>query len=267
MSNVRLVDLIRLWVLGEPDRRTPNLLAAESTQGTTARGSFLGQNNSDPAARGRAIFTEPQNRPTAVAMLLSHAQIRADFHPASANPASLKDGFLRYLGEIRNCPAFAETLNDEKQEFFNSGDYNVLVNQIAQTYVGVSRADQLKLAQSMADMYRSVMSSDHAELWANLFTQTTLDYSRPDDTRVYLYFTTLHMKHEVDRSGKSERVLAEQTYFVRRAIYCALPDVMRANAPVFAQMTYRTVDDWLEMATTPERSGAPPLCFQVRLLK
>jgi hypothetical protein len=266
MSQPRLADRVHDWVHGHPDGSAVDVGFADTPQGTTARGSFLGQNTSDPAARGELIFTDPQNLPTAVAILLTHAQNRADFHPVSANPASLLDGFLRYLAEIRSCPAFTETLNDQRQEFFDSSDYNVLVNQIAQTYVGVSHKDQLLLAQSMANMYRSVMSSDHAELWFNLFTQTTIDYSRPDDTRIYLYFTTLHMRHEVQHSGKTETVLSEQTYFVRRAIYRVLPDVIGSNAKTFAALVYVNVDTWLNMATSPERADALPLCFEVRLL-
>lgn len=256
MSHLPTVrQLVESWILVSPVRSL--MKVGEVDGAATAKGNFLGENKSDPAAEGKAIYTEKKNLPTAVASILNHVQNRADFHPAATPPEDLIKHFNAYVTEIDKTPFFHLVKHEFQKQKFYSKDYHLLIDQIVSLYEGVSEEDTKKLRKSLEDMGKSVFGEERSERWQNLFSQSTLDLSKPEEPRIYVFYTSLHMKH--DKSGKAE--VTEQDYEVATTTYRVLPELIKAHADSLTKLDKRSVDDWMIDSTTPERVGAK-LCFQ-----
>lgn len=214
----------------------------------TSSGLFLGNNTSDTTAAGRDIYSNPKNLPTAISSILNHAQTRADFHPASTPPDKLANHFKAYVTEIDKTPFFHLLEHrDAKQEFY-SKNYNVLIDQIANLYDGVSNSDREKLKTAIKELARSVFSEVKSNRWENLFSQSTIDYSNPAEPHIFIYYTKLHFGHDAT-SSKSE--VNQQTYTVSKTKYAILPNLIEAYADKLASLDKTSVDDWLSSSTSP----------------
>ncbi|HEV2099424.1 MAG TPA: hypothetical protein VGR45_10930 [Stellaceae bacterium] len=254
MANRLVRDLVQEWIHILPPAYSPVVTA--DNVAATARGTFLGQDTSDPDAQGVAIYKETQNLPTAIASLLNHSQLRANFHPASTTPDKLAAAFEAYVTEIDANPFFhLETNETDKQKFY-SRDYNLLIDQVVNLYKGVSTQDLNELKTAITDMAKSVFGQERSEQWKNVFSQSSINLSDLQNPKFYLYYTSLHMFHE--KTGKSE--VNEQDYEVRATTYLILPDLIRAQAERLAGLDRKSVDDWLSGATSPEAKNAQ-LCF------
>lgn len=255
MSTMPVREVVESWVHIIPKTALQPL--SDDQASATARGNFLGQDTSDPDAKGTAIYTDTNNLPTAIASILNHSQTRANFHPANTPPEQLAAAFSAYVAEIDKNPFFhLETSESDKQSFYSS-DYNLLIDQVVNLYKGVSSEDINQIKDSITDMAKSVFGQEKSEQWKNLFSQSSIDMSDLYNPKFYLYYTSLHMFHE--KSGKSE--VKEQDYEVRTTTYLILPDLIKAHAETLAGLDKKSVDDWLDGATSPERPNAQ-LCFR-----
>lgn len=254
MSDVRIRDTVQNWVHVLPNRPRP---LTDDDVSATSRGTFLGQDTSDPDAKGVAIYSETDNLPTAIASILNHSQIRANFHPANTKPEELAAAFAGYVTEIDANPFFHLEISESDKQAFYSSDYNLLIDQVVNLYKGVSVEDLNEIKASITDMAKSVFGQEKSEQWKNVFSQSSIDMSDLENPKFYLYYTSLHMFHE--KSGKSE--VKEQDYEVRTTTYLILPDLIKANAQTLANLDKKTVDDWLGGSTSPERPNAQ-LCFR-----
>jgi len=255
-SNIRM--LVDQWIHVLP-QLAPTLLGAGAGadgNSATARGSALGDDNSDPQAKGREIYANPQNLPTAIASIMNHSQKRADFHPASTPPEKLYIKFNDYVTQIDSTPFFHLEKHDSVKQTFYSKDYNKLIDQIANLYDAVSAQDKQKLRNDIGDMAKSVFGEEKSEQWRNLFSQSTIDFSDLRRPKLFIYYTTLHMRHEAKKAEVNE-----QEYTVQRAEYTVLADLIHVYADKLANLDKKSVDDWLDESTTPEREGVK-LCFQ-----
>jgi hypothetical protein len=257
MSPASLRLIIQEWLHPVSLSGRTSFLSAANDTSATARGTALGENNSDPQATGKEIYSNPQNLPTAIASIMNHAQNRADFHPASVPPDQLAQKFNGYVTEVDKTPFFHLEKHDSVKQSFYSKDYNKLIDQISGLYDSVSSGDRSKIKDDITDMAKSVFSDQRSEQWRNLFSQSTIDFSDIRRPKLFIYYTTLRMKH--DSSGKSE--VNEQEYTVSRTEYTVLADLIRAYASNLASLDKKSVDDWLTESTTQERANAK-LCFK-----
>ncbi|MDO5978358.1 hypothetical protein [Flavivirga spongiicola] len=253
MENTSITQLVESWINVTPDVRFRE--APEGKKQAVARGNMLGSDTSDPDSEGSAIYTESQNLPTAVASILSHVQDRADFHPTSLSTEQLAVYFQDYIKEVDKTPFFALFKNEKTKSKYESKNYNVLIDQIVSLYEGISKSDENAMKESISNMAKSVFSKETKEDWKNIFSQSTIDMSNPLQPRIFIYYTTLHMKYV---KGKSEVNLQE--FEVNRTEYVILPDLIRAYANKLTALDKKSVDDWMGDATSPERKGAK-LCF------
>jgi hypothetical protein len=257
MSADTVRDLVRAWCVMMPAHPRP--IQLQDGIAATARGTFLGQDTSDPEARGEDIYTETENLPTAMASILNHSQQRANFHPADTPPDLLAAAFTAYVREVDANPFLhLESSENDKQAFWSS-DYNLLIDQVVNLYKGVTSEDLNEIKTAIADMAKSVFGQSKSEQWKNIFSQSVFDMSDLENPKFYLYYTSLHMKHEKD--GKSE--VSEQDYEVRATSYLVLPELIKAHADSLAKLDRKSVDDWMSAATSPERDD-PRLCFRTR---
>ncbi|WP_218574105.1 hypothetical protein [Plesiomonas shigelloides] len=258
MSNVR--QLVNDWVAGRVSlAATASMFAvnAEQAQYADTVGDFLGIDTSSPSAKGRDIFADPRNLPTAIATIMTHTQNKADFHPAVQTPEVVAVRFAGYITGMDNTPFFHLLTNDYVKQTFKSKDYNQLIDQVVSLYDGVSESDKAKLKTKITDMAKSVFSQSHSEKWENLFSQATIDYSNPNEPKLYIFYTTLHMKHE--KNGKSE--VSEQEYTVNRVEYSVLPELIRTYADKLSALVKADVDDWMNDSSSPS-NPAIKLCFE-----
>jgi hypothetical protein len=255
LTNLRVREIIENWILVVPKKALPPVI--DDNVAATSRGTFLGQDTSDPDAKGIAIYSDTENLPTAIASLLNHSQVRANFHPANTPPERLADAFSSYVTEIDSNPFFHLLESENDKQAFYSSDYNLLIDQIVNLYKGVSSEDLNQIKTAITDMAKSVFGQAKAENWKNLFSQSTIDMSDLDNPKFYLYYTSLHMFHE--KSGKSE--VQEQDYEVRTTTYLILPDLIKAHADTLAKLDKKSVDNWMSGSTSPERPNAQ-LCFR-----
>lgn len=232
------------------------MATADSYQEANAVGDFLGTNTSNPNAQGREIFADPANLPTAIATIMTHTQNKANFHPAAQKPEELAKYYNDYLVGMDQTPFFHLTRNDQTKQTFKSKDYNKLIDQVTALYEGVDEADKTKIKDSIKQMAKSVFSESHSEEWKNLFSQATIDYANPRVPKLYIYYTTLHMKHD---DGKSE--VNEQEYTVNRAEYDVLADLIRAYADSLTKLIKVDVDDWITDSSSPVDPKVE-LCFE-----
>ena len=107
-------------------------------------------------------------------------------------------------------------------------------------------------------MGKAVFGQESSEQWKNIFSQSTLDLSDPNNPIMFIYYTTLHMKHE---KGKAEVNIQE--YSVNKTKYAILPDLIKTYASKLATLDKKSVDDWVDESVSPERKNAK-LCFQFK---
>ncbi|MBX2829213.1 MAG: hypothetical protein KTR22_13690, partial [Flavobacteriaceae bacterium] len=206
-------------------------------------------------AKGLAVYTDSKNLPTAIASILSHAQNRANFHPARLTPEQLAVYFQDYISEIDSVPFFGLLKNVNSKSKYKSKDYNKLIDQVVNLYDGVSAEDKNGIKNSIADMAKSVFSKESKEDWKNIFSQATIDLSNPSQPRLFIYYTTLHMKYE---RRKAEVKLQE--FSVNKTEYAILSELIAANAERLLSIDKKRVSDWLGESTSKERNNAK-LCF------
>lgn len=258
MSNVR--QLVNDWVAGGVSlAATASTLAVNTEQAQYADtvGDFLGINTSAPNAKGIEIFADPRNLPTAISSIMTHTQNKADFHPAVQTPEVVAQRFSNYIIGMDNTPFFHLLTNDYVKQTFKSKDYNQLIDQIVSLYDGVSESDKSKLKSKITDMAKSVFSQSHSEKWENLFSQATIDYSNTREPKLYIFYTTLHMKHE--KNGKSE--VSEQEYTVNRVEYSVLAELIHSYAETLSALVKTDVDDWMKVSSSPSNPTIK-LCFE-----
>ncbi len=249
------------WVkLGivKTDSRSLFLVERASFDSAAAVGDFLGKDTSDPNAKGEAIYSDPKNLPTAIASIMNHAQKRANFHPAKDTLDVLAKDFDRYVEEIDNTPFLHLLSYDGNKQSFEGKDYNKLINSIVSLYDGVSEQDKDKLKTAIRDMAQNVFSQSHAEDKKTMFSQSTIDYSNPENPTIMIYYTSLAMTH--NQSGKSE--VSTQSYEVRRTKYLVLSSLIRTYARELAAIDKTTIIDWTKASTSQKQPGANfKLCF------
>lgn len=255
MNDVLVRDTVTSWLHVLPQAPSPPVIQDDVS--ATARGTFLGQDTSDPDAKGVAIYSDTTNLPTAIASILNHSQTRAKFHPASTKPEDLAAAFAAYVTEIDGNPFFHLETNENDRQVFNSKDYNLLIDQVVNLYKGVSSEDLNQIKDAITDMAKSVFGQERSEQWKNIFSQSTIDMSDLQNPKFYLYYTSLHMLHQ--KSGKSD--VSEQDYEVRTTTYLILPDLIKVHAQSLADLDKKSVDEWLSGSTSPERPNAE-LCFR-----
>ena len=253
-------QLVEAWVHVSPNRA---FMSRDTEDGAaTAGANLIGDDTTDPAATGKDIYTESNNLPTAVASILNHTQNRADFHPAAETAEELARHFDTYIEEIDKTPFLTLLTHERQRQEFYSKDYNALIDQVVSLYDGVAEEDKNAIKESIADMAKSVFGEKKSNVWKNLFSQSTLDFTNPDNPRIFIYYTSLHMVH--NDSGKEE--VSEQEYEVRVTSYGILPDLIKAHADTLAGLEQKSVDDWARDSTSPEKEDARP-CFRARPLK
>ena len=254
-----LQQLVETWIFVSPDHDVfPDAAGGSSA---TVGANFLGTDNSDPGARGEQIYSDPKNLPTAVASIMNHSQKKAKFHPASDTPEEVARAYNEYIRQIDNTPFFHLQKNERTDQTYNSKNYNKLIDQVVKLYDGITEADRNKIKNSIADMGKAVFGESSAEQWKNIFSQTTIDKVEEGYAKIYIYYTSLYMKHE---EGKSE--VEVQKYSVNRAEYIVLDDIIRAYAEKLASLDKKNIDDWLDESSTPERENAA-LCFEVNAIE
>lgn len=251
-------QLVENWIHVSPDHDVNPILVEEGAATTMA--DFLGEDKSDPGATGKNIYSNPQNLPTAIASILNKSQNRANFHPAVDTPEEVKKTYASYIKEIDGNPFFHIDNNEHTKQRYDSNDYNKLIDNVVSLYDGVAAEDKNKIKNSIADMAKSVFSQAKAEQWKNLFSQSTIDYSDIRTPKLYIFYTTLYMKHE--DKGKAG-VTNVQEYTVNKATYSILGDLIIASAEQLVALEKKNVDDWLTESTSPERND-PKLCFKVQ---
>lgn len=253
-------SLVEAWVSDAAFPMPMKLSTARGTeeaQDATTVADFLGTNTSDPNAEGKAIFEDPKNLPTAISTIMGHTQKKANFHPAAQSPKEVAATYPQYLIGMDNTPFFHLIKNDYVKKSFHSKDYNKLIDEVADLYEGVSQKDVQKIKDGIVRMGKSVFGSSTAEQWNNLFSQSVINYDeKADAPLIYVYYTTLHMKHE---EGKSE--VNEQDFVVNRADFKVLPDLIHSYADSLAKLIKTDVDDWITDSSSPTKKDVR-LCFE-----
>jgi hypothetical protein len=261
MADPNIKQAIEAWVNVDSVDTSSSVSIPEVSKADTAtvRGNFLGEDESDEAAEGVAIYSETQNLPTAVASLLNHSQNRANFHPASMTAKELALAFRNYAIEIDKNPFLYLSKTSIDKQSYKSKDYNVLIDRVVNLYEGLESVDLDEIKDSIANMGKSLLSHQTTEDSMNLFAQSTIGMSDPGNPKFMIYYTTLRMKNV--KNGKSE--VLEQEYEVNRTSYFVLPDLIKAHAASLAKLQKTTIDDWAINSTSPEREDAK-LCFEVK---
>jgi hypothetical protein len=223
-----------------------------STNPTTSRANFLGYDNSDSGANGENIYNDPENLPTAIASILNHVQKVADFHPASQSPQEIGQSFSTYLRVLDTSPFFDAHPVRVHEKHFDNGNYNQLFSEIAKCYHGLTEDTYQEMRKSISNMARSVFdSSGSSQAWVNLFAQSTIDYLDNEYPKLFLYYSTFHMKK--DTSGKSD--VLSQEFKVVENIFSINTSIIQAAAAELAEIDKKSVDDWLENSTSQENSN------------
>lgn len=252
MNKALTEEIVLNWV---KKTDTPAKRAFSAGDGSLSAGvgaNFIGNDTSDPGAQGMNIYSDPKNLPTAVASILNHAQNRANFHPAAQTPEVVASSYTSYITEIDRVPFFSIQRNDRTQQQVHTSNYDQLINNIVGLYDGVTQEDKDKIKNSITELAQSVFSKSSAEEWKNLFSQASLIYKSATDIRLYIYYTTLHMKRT--QSGK-DGVDDLQEYTVNRVEYKVLQDKIQAYAATLSNLDKKNIDDWMDNATSPQKEN------------
>jgi len=258
MSVTITQEIVEAWISGALTTESRLQIIAESTAASTIA-NFLGTDQSDPGATGSNIYSDPKNLPTAVASILNRSQNKANFHPASQTPEVVAQRYADYITEIDRIPFMSLQKNDQHKQAYNSSNYNVLIDNIVSLYDGVSQQDKNQIKESIANLAKSVFTETKSEVWTNLFSQATLNYVSATDIKLYIYYTTLYMRHE--DKGK-DGVSDHQEYTVNRVEYKVLTEMIGHYAQQLAKLDKKNIDDWTGESSTPEKAGYK-LCFNV----
>ncbi len=225
----------------------------------TSRGDFLGQDNSDPAAKGERIFTDFNNLPMAVATILNHTMNKADFHPETQPPGQLSLALKRYVYELSQMPFFHKEFHDTVPGRIDSKDYNILINNIVALYKDFPPAYLEDIKISIGNMARSVFANVNGEGYINLFAAFTISVVNNARPVVMIYESRLRMYHGTN--GKEE--VSIQEYTVNRNIYDISYEIIKANAALLTSLMTTSVFKWIQNVTSPEEENKK-LCFRLR---
>lgn len=257
--NPTIREIVNAWVNDVPKNNSP-MIVLDDENSATCRADFFGDDNSDPAATGKEIYSNPDNLPTAVASIMNHNQKRADFHPSESDPVKLFKSFEGYVFQVDDCPFLHLVKSDLTKQSFESSDYNKLIDGIIKLYDGIKAEDKEKMKEQIADLGRSVFNKSGSDVIKNLFSETTV-FMDDKEPMLYLYFTQLRMTYENPGAFKPD--VNKQSYTVNRAQYKILPELIRTYADTLAKLDKKNVDDWLTESTTKERPEAK-ICFKLK---
>lgn len=252
-------EIVSLWLEQTAAATASSSNVGDITNSANTAANFLGIDTADPGATGEDIYSDPKNLTTAVASILNRAQNAANFHPASQTPEQVAQCYKEYIRQLDKVPFMLLTSNDQVKQSYSSSNYDVLINNIVSLYEGVSQADKSQIKESITTLAKSVFAKSKSEVWSNLFSQSTLNYVSVFEIYFYVYYTTLHMRHE--DKGK-DGVSDFQEYTVNRAVYRVYPEKIHAYAKKLAILDTKNVDDWMDESTSPEKPDYK-LCFEV----
>lgn len=218
---------------------------------------YLGEHKYDPNAQGIAIYQENKNLPTAVATILNHVQNKAEFHPASIDASEMPKAFKSYINEIDRTPFLHIVEKNSDEQKFYTKKYEDLIDRIVSLYDGISTQDKTKIKESISAMGKSVFEQKKSEVWKNLFSQATIDFTDYAHPRLIIFYTSLHMKHDDEKWAE----VKEQNFTLSRAVYQILPEMIKTFASNLANLNKQSVVDWLSDNTSPKDENVK-LCFQ-----
>ena len=248
-----LQDIVNQWISIDsvPSLGVSSPLNSVSDMASTSSGLFLGEDTSELNCQGIDIYKKLENLPTAISSILNHCQTKANFHPLVNSPEVDAQAFGKYITIIDRTPFFHLEINEITEQKFYTKDYKSLIKSIVDLYKGVSSGDISKIEDSITNMATSVFGQKKSDIWKNLFSQSTIDYTDMKNPKIKIYYTTLNMFH--NKENKSE--ISQQTYRVAQAEYKVLSQLTQTYAETLARLTTKSVDDFISEMTSHQENG------------
>jgi hypothetical protein len=198
-----------------------------------------------------ALETLTLSPATGCAMTMNLAIQASGYNPAAATAAGNRAGFLSYVDQLLQCPAFSVRLRDQVNPGM-SGDWGAVISQIASFYVGISGDDLNHIRNSLYALAQAASSTPGANETMTLFVQCALNVS--DDLNVYMYWSQVQMVTHVDHGGKHspDTVTNNASLSLNRNVLAFNSRAWATYAPIIFPQTTASLESWLNDTTTPQ---------------
>ncbi|KAK3822993.1 MAG: hypothetical protein J3Q66DRAFT_330558 [Benniella sp.] len=133
-----------------------------SIHAVTSRSLYSGEDTTDPAAQETEIFRDPKNHPTAVASIIYHLALQADFHPRVQGVQATSEAYGQFLRSLRHFPEVF--YSEETSELNLGGSYEQFRELIVAKYnSGKSKA--VDAATAFVDQIPTALGEEDHEHW------------------------------------------------------------------------------------------------------
>ena len=187
---------------------------------------------------------------TGCSMLLTMAREKSGYDCQTPGQPDGELKFMQYIEQIVFCPLFHKDYDDVIANRFE-GDWNNVINTIADFYVGISDSDRETLRQSMRAVAAAASSSPSTVEQICTFFQSTIDSS--DRIASFFYYMNVRMVTYVDHGGKNEpdRVRNQAELRLHRVKMWFDAPQWPSQAEAVYRETQSSLADWLDSNSTP----------------
>jgi hypothetical protein len=237
-------------VVARPVVANSRLVGTDATAALTADAEYVSiRNSGNSEAAQEKLATSPV---TGCAMIMSLAQSASGYNPAAPSADGNLAGFLAYVQQLIQCPAFNVETNDRINIDWST-DWGTIVNNITAYYVGIPEDDLATIRNSLWTIANAAASSPNTNESDNLFVQSTINASGA--IHVYIYKSFVLMRRDVSKgSGKNAPTISKnQAHF---ELYRTVLNLDTGKWPQYSRVimpkTNASLSSWLEDNSTPK---------------
>lgn len=203
------------------------------------------------------LVSSPANFVTTV---MGIAQSRSGWKPLEPECAGNAENFKKYIDQIMKFPLMVVTKTDTTNVTYSEGNYDSLIDNIADIYSGMSDGDKNSVKAGLTSLAKSCMSRVNEKQKKVLFTQSTMCVN--DEVTVSFYSSNVAMekKHSSGKNAPADEFSSE-VQVSRVEIKFNRMALNKNIAKKVCSILFKSIDDWLEETTTKQTDKAIGFCF------
>lgn len=203
------------------------------------------------------LVSSPANFVTTV---MGIAQSRSGWKPLEPESADNAENFKKYIDQIMKFPLMIVTKTDTTTVTYSEGNYDSLIDNIADIYSGMSDGDKNSVKAGLTSLARSCMSRVNEKQKKVLFTQSTMCVNDEVTTSFYSSNVAMEKKHSSGKNAPADEFSSEvqvsrvEVKFNRMALN-------KNIAKKLCSLLFKSIDDWLEETNTKQTDKKIEFCF------
>lgn len=203
------------------------------------------------------LVASPANFVTTV---MGIAQSRSGWKPLEPESPGNTESFKKYIDQIMKFPLMIVNKTDTTKVTYSEGNYNSLIDNIADIYSGMSDGDKNSVKNGLTLLAKSCMSRVNEKQQKVLFTQSTMCVNNEVTVSFYSSNILMEKKHSSGKNAPADEFSSE-VIVSRVDIKFNSVALNKTIAKKICLILFKSIDDWLDETTTQQTDKSIKFCF------